>query len=84
MWEKEFQAKGEKITQVLRKCLRTVKNTTRIIVVIVVVVVKMRIIGAGKVRKRIIFVKTDPKENKWIIKFGSMNEECGKILNGFT
>jgi hypothetical protein len=29
LWGKEFEAKGKKITLVLRKCWRTIKNTIR-------------------------------------------------------
>jgi hypothetical protein len=47
LWENEFGAKGEKIPQVLMKCLRTIKNTIRVIVV----VIKIRIIGAGKLKR---------------------------------
>jgi hypothetical protein len=46
LWENEFETKGEKITLILRKCLRTIKNTIRLIVV----VIKMRIIWAGKLK----------------------------------
>jgi hypothetical protein len=59
LWEKEFEAKGEKITLVLRKCLRITKNA----ITVIVVVIKMRITGAGKV-KREDYIRENRSERK--------------------